>query len=239
MVLLTLLTGLMFCGLKKMSYKEQIGDSQAAHTITILTEDWDHDKTDRFKNETGLEQVDGPTLLLLQKQPREVRRRINKIFIDYLMETNTKVEVLLWMKRNIDPSTCKIVLADFNNNNGCFQDWIEDIPTKLKSCFESVKARCGQSRSERSNLTAFLKVIGLVGMSYIDLIKDTAFLFLLSTILQTTVLTHFTHFTSQIWWLLAFSIFLPLLTSALENVQRRPLIVLGRVWVIKGMRESV
>ena len=218
-----------FCILRMIPSKN-LEDTRAAPTIRNLADDWPEETVTRVKT-AGLEDVDSPTLLLLQQQPREQRRRINKIFFDCLLEMKTKIDVCIWIKQHLEAETCNTVLDDHNNNT-CFkrvQDKVEDTILQMKAWFESVKTEyCGTpTKFTKIPLLAVSKMVFLVTVSYADLVKDTAFLILLWKILQSTVFTHFLAFTSQIWWILAISILIPLMTSAWENVSRRPMVILG------------
>ena len=184
-------------------------------------------------------------LLNIQSLPREQRREHNKMIMKCLLEVHNskKEEALIWMKWNIDEAICKIILADFNYDNKCFEkmeDWVEDVRLKFKFYFESIKSECNlciqfiQARFNINSTTisniklcTIAKRLLLVTVSYMDLIKDTTLLATIVYLLQGTPLTHFTTFSSQVCWLLAASIVIPLVFSALETARHRPLLILG------------
>ena len=179
---------------------------------------------------------------LLQLQHMDFSRAhrvwLNKTFFQSLTSTHGgEREARIWMKNRIWPETCKRVFNDFSYTEtfqqklaDAIEDCLQITVSWLKSALQKVKNLCGikcqQSQGGLNWKSMFIKLAHMTH-AYCDSTQDFALLVVLIYLLKDTLISHFTHFTSQLTLTLLLSLTVPWAISALETLHRRPTLVLG------------
>ena len=160
------------------------------------------------------------------------RRSINKSFLDCLTKVKEGFpQALVWLKKNIDPDVCAIILTDWKFSN----TWLESMIDKVSAIKKRVEKLVTDFINNRckSWIATWLKFsynglqsLATIAFSYLDLTLDSFLLFEVCQVLDSSLLK-VTLFSTQVTILLIASIFVPLFKTAATIAYRRPLVVLN------------
>ena len=172
------------------------------------------------------------------------RRNINKYFLNCLTKVKQSQPLaLVWLKKNIDPDVCAIMLSDWKFSNA----WYEVMSDKVSAIKKRVEKLVTEFIDNRCTgwIATWLKFsyngllrLAMVAFSYLDLTLDSFLLFEVCLVLDST-LQEFDLFSTQLAILLISSICVPLFITAATIAYRRPLIVLNsKHWIKWKSREN-
>ena len=172
------------------------------------------------------------------------RRNINKFFLNSLIKVKQgKPQALVWLKKNIDPEVCAIILSDWKFSNAWYEvmnDKVSTIKNRVeKNGTDFINNRCTGWIATWLKLSYNgLQRLATVAFSYLDLTLDSFLLLEVCLVLDST-LKEFTLFSTQVTILLIASIFVPLFKTAATIAYRRPLVVLNSDhWINWKAREN-
>ena len=194
--------------------------------------------------------------------PIDTRRQKNKQLVFCLKKVEGSLSsALIWMKNNLYQETSDTILDDYDFSGTFRQKLIDSVRNKAESvtdCFTSFVVHSFKdcfigpikkyiigniqdyemgdcpsvSCSGRLNWRNLLIRLRMVVLIYFDLVKDLFLLVALMYILQRRLIYEFFTFASFFTWILAASILLPLIFSALEVVWCRPSVIFGhKTWL--------
>ena len=139
------------------------------------------------------------------------RRSINKSFLDSLTKVKEELpQALVWLKKNIDPDVCAIMLTDWKFSNSWLEskiDKVSAIKKRIEKLFaEFIKNRCIGLIATWVKLSyhGLLRLV-TVALSYLDLTLDSILVFGIYLVLGST-LQDVGLFSSQVAFLLVSSI---------------------------------
>ena len=160
---------------------------------------------------------------------------VNKCFIGCLVQAKTGLSsALLWLKANVDPDICDIMLSDYDYTGSTLQ------ALKMKSIRRKKEAETFIVNHLDHNLNPFLKTCGKVSynflsrfasvaLAYLDLVFDSI---LLVTIFLVLGSLNYELFPTQVALLLLASILIPSMITATKIAFNWPLVLMGPdVWI--------
>ena len=172
------------------------------------------------------------------------RRNINKSFLDCLTKVKQDIpQALVWLKKNIDPDVCAIMLSDWKFSNAWHEvmnDRVFAIKKRIeKLVTEFISNRCSGWIAQllKFSYNGLLR-LAIVAFSYLDLTSDSILLIEICLVLGST-LHYVTLFSTQVAILLTSSMFVPLFITAATIAYKRPLVVLNSDnWIKWKAREN-
>ena len=156
------------------------------------------------------------------------RRSSNRTFLQCLTELYGSLpEAMVWLKNSMDEDVAAMILEDQDKS----ESWTNKITDALANKLVSFGTRwntvfvCKQ-------FTQFIMRFFLIANCYLDLILDIALLAIILTVKGSYSFFQFDSFTSQLILVLAVSIVLPHLKSALTTAYQKPIVPLGyKIWL--------
>ena len=185
-------------------------------------------------------------ILMLINRAEEVseRRKVNKFFLNCMTKVKqSQPLVLVWLKKNIDPDVCAILLSDWKFSNA----WHEVMNDKVSATKKRIEKLVSEFINNRCAglLATCLKFsyngllrLAMVAFSYLDLTLDSILLFEVCLVLGST-LQDVTLFPTKVTIILISSIIVPLFITASTIAYKRPLVVLDSDhWIKWKAREN-
>ena len=164
------------------------------------------------------------------KGSHESRSVVNKYFMNYLVEVKCGLSsALLWLKANVDPDICGILLSDYDYSGSTLQvfkkkciEWKEGAITFIANYMEHDSNHNLKTliKFNQNFLSRFVNIASL----YLDLALDSI---LLGTIFLVLGSLKYELFTTQVALLLLASIIVPSVITAIEISVQWPLVVVG------------
>ena len=163
------------------------------------------------------------------------RRRYNVILVNALKDIEGgAANAYIWMKQNLDQEVNEQILKDIDYASSCKDRFIEFLTDTRNQATEYFNRKnkdgtwCSSKTFFKRNLCRRMRLAVAINL---DLLKDLIIVAQLAYIQGERLFVEFATFPSVLTWILAASIFLSLLVSAIETVHRYPLAVVGnRTW---------
>ena len=160
-----------------------------------------------------IRQLDG------DEDARYQRSCIDETFLACVMKVSGSSQAgYIWLKENLDEYVAYCIMGNLEHSQGRFSQIKEVF---LKKTLSLRTKWC--SRSTQRRITNFGTSFILNANCYLDLVMDTALLFIVMRVKGLTGLVLFDSFTSQIVLLLFISIAIPHIMSAVETAYKMPL----------------
>ena len=156
------------------------------------------------------------------------RRSSNRTFLQCLTELYGSLpEAMVWLKNSMDEDVAAMILEDQDKS----ESWTNKVTDALANRLVSFGTRWNKGLVRRQ-LTQFILRFFLIANCYLDLILDIALLAIILTVKGSYRFFQFDSFTSQLILVLAVSIVLPHLKSALTTAYQKPIVPLGyKIWL--------
>ena len=167
-------------------------------------------------------------ILIRQEGDLSERRKVNKNFLNCLTKVKQgQPQALVWLKKNIDPDVCAIILSDWKFSNAWHEvmnDKVSDMKKRIEKLLtEFINNKCPGwiATCMKFSYSGLLR-LAMIAFSYLDLTLDSILLFEIYLVLGSF---NVTLFSTKVLIILISSIIVPLFVTASTIAYKRPLVV--------------